>query len=155
MSHFSIYDWKHIRLIEKKLLMFKENKIDLFDFINSSNLILNSIEGLSVNLRNSFQSKINFLEIINDSIEDGSISRWRGDFEEDLDKTVEDLKKMISRLREDYLKIPDPKITEIATEGDSKWLICPSCSDAWESESSDAMVICPNCEYICHNPRFN
>jgi len=153
MIHLSKFDLIQIKLIEKKLSLFESKKIDLFELIKELNSILNALENISDSWKADFQSKINCLEIIHDSIEDGSISRWKGDFKDDLDKIVLDLKLMISILVDGYLKISDSKITETAIEVDSKWLICPHCNDAWESTSSDEMVICPKCEYACHNPR--
>lgn len=153
MTALSNFDLRQIRLIKKNLLLFEGKKIDLFELIKELNTILNALEKISDSWKTDFQSKINFLELIHDSIEDGSISRWKGNFKEDLDKTVLGLKQMISILVDEYLKMPDSKITETAIQGDSKWLICPHCNDAWESISSDAMVICPKCEHVCHNPR--
>jgi len=153
MAALSNFDLRQIGLIEKKLLLFEGKKIDLFELIKELNAILNALENISDSWKADFQSKINFLELIHDSIEDGSISRWEGNFKEDLDKTVLGLKQMVSILMDEYLKMPDSRITETAIQGDSKWLICPHCNDAWESISSDAMVICPKCEHVCHNPR--
>ena len=153
MTALSNFDLRQIRLIEKKLLLFEGKKIDLFELIKELNTILNALEKISDSWKADFQSKINFLELIHDSIEDGSISRWKGNVKEDLDKTILGLKQMIFILVDEYLKMPDYRITETAIQGDSKWLICPHCNDAWESISSDAMVICPKCEHVCHNPR--
>jgi hypothetical protein len=91
--------------------------------------------------------------MIHDSIEDGSISTWRGGFEEDLHKSVAKLKRMTNSLLDEYLRISDPNILEIAIEVNSDWIICPKCNDAWESNSTDAMVVCPKCERAFHNPR--
>lgn len=53
------------------------------------------------------------------------------------------------------LEFPDKTITEVAQIGDEKWLICPICMDAWEnSDASMAMVICPKCKKMLHNPRY-
>lgn len=153
MTFLTKFDWRQVKLIEKKLSLFEGEKIDLFELIKELNAILNALENMSDSWKADFQSKINFLEIIYDSIEDGSISRWKGNFKEDLDKTVLDLKSMVSILVDEYLKMPDSSITETAIEVDSKWLICPNCNDAWESISSDAMAVCPKCEHVYHNPR--
>ncbi len=43
------------------------------------------------------------------------------------------------------VEFPDHSITESAAVGDSEWLICPDCMDAWNSPGDkDGMVICPN-----------
>ncbi len=53
------------------------------------------------------------------------------------------------------IEFPDPSITQIATVGDSEWLICPDCMDAWNSPGDkDGMVICPKCKTMMHNPRY-
>ena len=148
------YDLKQIKLVIDKLQLFENKKIDLFDLVNDLNGLLNAFESVSNSWKNNFQSEVNALELINDSFEDGSISRWQGNIEEDLYKIIKNLKQMASNLLEKYLMIPDPKIEEIAIEGNSKWLICPSCNDAWESISSKAMVVCPKCDQVCHNPRY-
>ncbi|NGX38596.1 MAG: hypothetical protein K1000chlam2_01770 [Chlamydiae bacterium] len=147
------YDWKQIRLIEKKLILFENKKIGLFDLITDLDGLLNTLETVADSWKDNFRSGINSLEIIYDSIEDGSISKWRGNFEEDLHKSVLKLKKMVMLLLEEYLKISDSNVSEVAIEGDSKWFICPNCNDAWESMSSSAMIVCPKCERVCHNPR--
>ncbi len=52
------------------------------------------------------------------------------------------------------VEFPDPSITELALVGDSEWLICPDCMDAWNSPGDkDGMVICPKCKKMMHNPR--
>lgn len=153
MNFLSKYDLKQIRLIKKMLFLFEDKKIDLFGLINELNVLLGTLENVSNSWKDDFQSRINYLELICDSIEDGSISRWQGNFEEDLAKTIVSLKQMISVIYDEHLKIQDSKITEIAIEGDSKWLICPNCNEAWESITSDVMVVCPKCEYIYRNPR--
>lgn len=53
------------------------------------------------------------------------------------------------------LEFPDHTISIMAQVGDLNWLICPLCLDAWESSAEqDAMVICPYCHNIMHNPRY-
>lgn len=53
------------------------------------------------------------------------------------------------------LEFPDNSISKRAQVGDEKWLICPECMDAWESsDERDAMVICPKCKKMFHNPRY-
>jgi len=53
------------------------------------------------------------------------------------------------------LEFPNPNVNLVATIGDDRWLICTSCLDAWESQVQDlAMVICPKCKQVMHNPRY-
>ncbi len=54
------------------------------------------------------------------------------------------------------LEFPDKLIKTIAEIGDTKWLICPTCLDAWESPGNrDGMVRCPKCRQMMHNPRYS
>lgn len=138
----------------KKIALFESNKLDLFDLINDLGGLLDILESVANSWRDNFGAEINSLEIIYDSIEDGSISKWKGDFDEDLHKSVSNLKKLTISLLEEYLKVTDPNVLESAIEADSKWLICPNCKDAWESNSLNAMVVCPKCERAFQNPRI-
>lgn len=75
-----------------------------------------------------------------------------------IDRALQVLKKMTEEKLVDmktYLKISDPYIKESAIVGDDVWLICSKCIDAWEDNSSSAMVICPKCKYAFHNPRIS
>jgi len=70
VNSLSKFDLRHIKLIEKKLSLFESENIDLFKLIKELNAILNALEDFSDSWKADFQSKINFLEIIHDSIED-------------------------------------------------------------------------------------
>jgi len=111
-------------------------------------VVENTIQN-NIGLPNKYPGRVNFYDAVNNVyvvIENG---------EEGLDKTVESLEKMVASLLDEYLGMQDPQISEIAIVGDSTWLICPNCFDAWESMSSNSMVFCPTCEHVCHNPRFH
>jgi hypothetical protein len=149
------HDLKHIILIEKKLFLFEERKIDLFKIICDLNSLLHMLEFVSESWKDDFQAEINILEIIYDSIEDGSISRWEGNYKEDLYNTTSKLKKMTASILEEYLGKSDLNISESAIKGDSNWLICPKCNDGWETDSMKAMVLCPKCDCPFHNPRVS
>ena len=148
------YDLKQIALIEKKIFMFEKNKLDLFELICDLGGLLNALESVSETWKDDFQAEVNALEMIHDSIEDGSISRWKGNYREDMHNNISKLKKMTLSILEKYLRQSDSNISESAIEGDSNWLICPRCNDAWESNSLKAMVICPKCDRALHNPRM-
>lgn len=49
---------------------------------------------------------------------------------------------------------PDPNIKAEAEKLDDSWLLCSSCSDAWESHSELALVKCPSCNTIQRNPVY-
>jgi len=53
------------------------------------------------------------------------------------------------------VEFPDRSISEKAQIGDDQWLMCPLCIDAWEEPSPlNAMVTCPLCKKMMHNPRY-
>ncbi len=153
MNPLNAHDLKQIKLIEKNIVLFENDRIDLFDLVNELIGLLNTLESVSFFWKDRFQIEINSLEMIQNSIEDGSISRWRGNFKEDIHKSISDLKKMITSLLAEYLKRSDPTVLESAIEADPNWLMCPKCIDAWESSSREVMVVCPKCESAFHNPR--
>ena len=153
MNPLSLLDLKSIKLIEKKIGLFQNHKIDLIDLVVDLNAILSSLENVEDSWKNDCQIQINTLELIHDGIEDGSIARWQGNFKADLDTAIAKLKKMTVSLLDEYIKTNDPNISDSATVMNSDWLMCPKCNDAWESDSLNAMVICPKCEQAFHNPR--
>lgn len=155
MEFLTKYDLKQIMLIEKKIFMFENKKIDLFELICDLGGLLNALESGSKSWKDAFQAEVNALEIIHDSIEDGSISRWKGNQREDIHNAISKLQKMTLSILEEYLGQSDSNISERAIEGDPNWLICPKCNDAWESDSLKAMVICPKCDRALHNPRMD
>lgn len=149
------YDLKQIMLIENKIFIFENRKIDLFELIRDLGGLLNALESVSKSWKDAFQAEVNALEVIHDSIEDGSISRWKGNHREDIHNAISKLQKMTLSILEEYLGQSDSNISERAIEGDPNWLICPKCNDAWESDSLKAMVICPKCDRALHNPRMD
>jgi hypothetical protein len=53
------------------------------------------------------------------------------------------------------VEFPNPSITISATLLDTNWLMCPICIDAWETVSTEGMVICPKCHTMMHNPQYS
>lgn len=149
------YDLRQITLIDSMISLFENQKIELFDLVNNLSGILNSLESDATSWKDDFRAEINSLELIQLSRDDGSRSNWKGDIEKDLYSSISALKKMTASLLGDYLKQSDPRVLASGVSAASNWLICPKCNDAWESHSQEAMVICPNCICVVHNPRAN
>ena len=80
---------KQIILIKNKIFMFEKDKLDLFELICDLGSLLNELESVSEFWKDDFQTEVNALEIIHDSIEDGSISRWKGNYREDMEPLKE------------------------------------------------------------------
>jgi hypothetical protein len=53
------------------------------------------------------------------------------------------------------VEFPNPSIDISATLLDTNWLMCPICIDAWETASTEGMVICPKCQTMMHNPQYS
>ena len=73
---------------------------------------------------------------------------------EEFELSYKELNKIADDLIEQELQIDNPSIERLAAILDKTWLMCPDCIDAWESTSKTAMVICPKCNQILHNPRW-
>jgi hypothetical protein len=73
---------------------------------------------------------------------------------EEFELSYEELNKIADDLIERELQVDNPSIEKSATILDKTWLMCPDCIDAWESISKNTMVICPKCNQVFHNPRW-
>lgn len=74
---------------------------------------------------------------------------------DEFELSYEELEEIANNLIKEELKIPDPSIEKSAKVLDDTWLMCPDCIDAWECVSKSAMVICPKCDQVLHNPRWH
>jgi len=97
MSALSNYDLRQMLLIENTISMFENHSLSLSDLVHKLNGISNALESVDNDWKDHFRIENNILEIINDSIEDGSISRWEGDYKISLLKTIEKLKNLRER----------------------------------------------------------
>lgn len=161
MSSLTEYDLRQILLIRSKIDLFKEkvnkpeeNMLVFFELVSDLGGLLNALENVAEIWKSDAQNEVNALEIIYDSIQDGSIIKWKGNYKEDIHNAVSKLKMMTNTIIEEYLNKSDLNISENAIHGGANWLICPKCNDAWESDSIKAMVICPNCHHAFHNPCY-
>lgn len=53
------------------------------------------------------------------------------------------------------MEFPNPLVTTAAVSSEGDWVICPKCSDGWESSSLDGLIRCPSCSSLLLNPRFS
>jgi len=62
----------------------------------------------------------------------------------------------IFRRRKEFMDVeyPSPLIDDPAEVVDECWLLCPRCSDAWESTTLVGLVRCPSCSTLLANPRY-
>ena len=52
------------------------------------------------------------------------------------------------------LAVTVAEIKERAEDIGQGWSYCPVCHDAWKNTSSHAMVKCPSCDSMLHNPNY-
>ncbi|MBS0626065.1 MAG: hypothetical protein JSS32_08455 [Verrucomicrobia bacterium] len=154
MTTLTEYELRQILLIINKIHSFEKEKTNLFELICDLSGILNALEFKIKPYTDDFRKEINLLELIHDSIEDGSIFRWIGNYKEDMLNSISKLKAMTATILDEYLGLSDSNISESAILLESNWLMCQRCNDAWESDSLKAMVICPKCDRALHNPRW-
>ena len=94
MKLLSEYELRQIKRMEIKIEFFENKKIDLFSLINDLTGLLNTLESVDNLWQSHVQSEINTLELLYDSIQDDSISKWRGNPKEDMSKSIAALKKL-------------------------------------------------------------
>ena len=93
-----------------------------------------------------------YYELVNIEDHNADLLKANKDNLEEMEKAA--LEIFYKRKKEMDLEFQDESITEKASIVDNNWLMCPTCVDAWESSSILAMVECPKCKKIMHNPRF-
>ena len=145
------YNIRQFNLMLGSISSFEENKIDLPSLQSTLEFLYAQLKDFhDSNWKEIFCNAITTLESINAGIPNG--------FEIKKDTLATDaiyiLKAIINKYLREYLESPDINISQFASILDAKWLFCPSCLDAWESESTQAMVICPKCNNAFHNPRY-
>ena len=53
------------------------------------------------------------------------------------------------------LEFPDTSIEDSATILDEEYLGCKNCDRIWKIQTEDAMVVCPKCHKMMHNPYYS
>ena len=71
-----------------------------------------------------------------------------------IDEILSDIANKTQQLIQNELLRPNYTIKTTATLLQNKWLLCPLCQETWESESTHAMIRCPNCNHLLHNPHY-
>lgn len=140
-------DIRNIILMKNKINLIKED-LSNFEIFSDLNTILNSLEKAPSSWKKECREELYVLEMIQDSIVDGSILRWQGNYKEDARKSILKLKKLNYIIINEYLKKSDPKISEKAIKIDPNWFVCPKCRDAWELNPLTPMIMCPSCNAI-------
>ncbi|KKM14269.1 hypothetical protein LCGC14_1707820 [marine sediment metagenome] len=122
-----------------KLFEIIDNKISKFwylDFLKEESLI---------------SAMWGYYELVNIENHNDDLMKENKDNLEEKEKAALDI--FYQRKKEMDLEFPDDSIKEKASIVDNNWLMCPTCVDAWESNSIFAMIECPKCKKVMHNPR--
>lgn len=147
-------DRKNIQLMLEILKEYRNNRLYLNILIEKLDALFRLTSKTQDPWRKQFLDELLNIE----SVYAGALSQNRLSFsnEEELlvDSWLKNLEDLILDLFSSYLKLPDPTVNKKAEEMQTGWLMCPYCVDAWESSSTDAMVLCPKCDQALHNPRY-
>lgn len=82
------------------------------------------------------------------------LANYEKHLEDLIERVPEALEIFYIRKKNMDLEFSDLSIKEKASTVDNNWLMCPTCVDAWESNSIFAMVECPKCKNVMHNPKY-
>jgi hypothetical protein len=149
-------DYRHINLMFNSIKLYKNKQITLFELIQDLDALFNALEQVKEEQKNDLIGYCGTLEeVYAIKLQDDIQTELILDIQDKkiIAETLEKIEKIIGKIL-DELKNPDYSVKEKAEIIDKEWLLCPICHDAWQSDSSDAMVVCANCQKILHNPRF-
>lgn len=143
-----------IKLIERYVEQFIKNQIDMVEFVNALSGFLNSLEYVDIELENKIRAAISTIQMNYDTAVDKSSLRWHDASNVVIQESIRSLKKITHDIIGDYLKKVDSSVAEVAILLEEEWYMCPTCNEVWKSELRDAMVLCPKCDHVLHNPRY-
>ena len=145
MKLLSTSELRSIKLMQEAFDLFRHEKIDLFDLINNLIGLSNTLESPNSHWKDAFRSEINTLEMLYDSMQDGSVSNWKGDPKEDMNTSILKLKDMLTSLIKEHLNSVDLNSLEIIRLESSNWIICPKCQNSWKLDFPVSIEFCPKC----------
>jgi hypothetical protein len=148
------YDRKLMDDIKFELDLFDNKRIDLFLLVQNLESLFRRLTRFDIEWREKFLSLWASLEIICADMLNKENWDLKGENLGIVQDIVNEMRLMISGFLENYTKFSDPTITKEATYIEDDWLLCPECSEPWQSMSLDPMVICPKCNNALHNPKY-
>lgn len=144
------YDVNLMLRIFNKINLFKEDKIGVLAFSNDLDLIVNNIQSINSSWKDEFINKLHLLNLYESAGQDKKFV-----FGEDESKNIDivnELNILAQEALDSYLEYPDINVKDSAKIEYPNYLNCPNCHHAWESIVKTAMIICPICESVLHNP---
>ncbi len=137
-------------------LIFDENRSPFWYLSNLFEIIENHLSALwyfrHFENSNTFRTIFGYNELVNNEYHNDDLMKENKD--NLIEKEERALTIFYKRKKEMDMEFPDFSNKEQATLIDQNWLMCPKCVDAWGSNSIFAMVECPKCKNIMHNPRY-
>lgn len=146
------FDRRQCEIIIKKINGYKLGHIYLADLISDLEGLISIFE--DGGWKAAFISHWGKLEVVYALALHNEKKQFDTKDQKNINNSIEILIKMTTTALKDYLLVPDVSVVKSATTLGDKWLMCPDCSEAWESASKTAMVICPKCDISLHNPRY-
>ena len=150
----NVFDVRHLSLMLKIIAKFEMGQSCLSDLICDLEAILDVFEDMDELWKNKVRSYWwNLEQVYAVGLE--CSEKILGD--EDvllIHESLEKIKNLACEALMVYLREYNYLIKEFAEVLDDEWLMCKICNDAWMTNSLDAMVICPECDNVLHNPRY-
>ena len=148
------YNRRQYQIIIDLLNQFEKGMLDLKSLIGNLGFLLGSLEEVEENWEAEFSMERGQLDTIYSIalVKNRPISTSD---QEEITKSVKNLKKLAEDALNECLEHPDPLILNTAAIIDDEWLMCSNCTDSWKCTSNNAMVICPACNEALHNPRYH
>ncbi len=148
------YNLRQLKLMEDKISLYEQSKIGFFHLVVELKAIFNVLTFTDEKWSDHLQAEINMLELVQQSIDDGSINRWRENPSDTIENSLKSLKMLIFQKFEIFLNTFDVSIIEKAMDIDSNLIMCPNCQEVWQIFITSPMVVCPTCLSLLHNPKY-
>ncbi len=143
---------KMLRILDE-IKFYKEGKVSLNDLLSALENLLKKFDLVDNRWINDFNKDFNLLKHRTNINGFGSVFVLEEEIKNSKEKKiVENMKNMVNDLILEYLKHTDASVKKSAILGHSTYLVCSNCHEKWNSNLKTAMVICPICETVLHNP---
>ena len=151
-------DCNLLEAILARIENYRNKKIDIATLINSLDDFLNQLTTIDEEWKNEFRSLWLDIEVVHAvSLDTDDLVKPFTDNDYDIiAAALHNLQKITQEKLAEKRDLSKPifEIEYTAMSLVDHWLECPICQEAWETTSREAMICCPQCRSILHNPHF-